>query len=302
MRRILKDTLTGTFADIKDSFVKGIGKISGGLTGALNIKGLFKDISNSTNIMSEDISASSKSINENLNSTKKKIVEVKMTFTDASAAVKEAMVGMGLSIFEESLSIADRFKVIKEATSTMRERVASDLAAVINRIKALKQSTAESIGSMVGQLALGKTSFGDFVTFAIAKIALLIAQITILKALGTGIGGGFVSGIVGSIFGGIGGFAAGGQPPVGQPSIVGEQGPELFVPSTKGTVIPNDKMGMGGMSVNININQNLSVADLKASERNKLMGALADDVKKKLPNALRFAQNNNNILQPARAV
>lgn len=35
-------------------------------------------------------------------------------------------------------------------------------------------------------------------------------------------------------------FAEGGKPPVGQPSIVGEKGPELFVPDQPGTVIPND--------------------------------------------------------------
>jgi hypothetical protein len=34
------------------------------------------------------------------------------------------------------------------------------------------------------------------------------------------------------------GFAEGGSPPVGRPSIVGERGPELFVPQVAGTVIP----------------------------------------------------------------
>jgi hypothetical protein len=39
------------------------------------------------------------------------------------------------------------------------------------------------------------------------------------------------------------GFANGGDPPVGVPSIVGEKGPELFVPKTAGTIIPNHKLG-----------------------------------------------------------
>jgi hypothetical protein len=34
-------------------------------------------------------------------------------------------------------------------------------------------------------------------------------------------------------------FAEGGRPPVGKPSIVGEHGPELFVPDTAGVIIPN---------------------------------------------------------------
>lgn len=38
---------------------------------------------------------------------------------------------------------------------------------------------------------------------------------------------------------GIKGFADGGSPPLGQISMVGEEGPELFVPKSAGTIIPN---------------------------------------------------------------
>lgn len=38
-------------------------------------------------------------------------------------------------------------------------------------------------------------------------------------------------------------FADGGDPPVGQASIVGERGPELFVPRSAGTIIPNNQLG-----------------------------------------------------------
>ena len=43
------------------------------------------------------------------------------------------------------------------------------------------------------------------------------------------------------------GFADGGRPPLGMASIVGEEGPELFVPDTPGTIVPNG--GMGGTVV-----------------------------------------------------
>lgn len=46
---------------------------------------------------------------------------------------------------------------------------------------------------------------------------------------------------------GMGGFASGGIPPVGVPSLVGENGPELFIPRTAGTIVPNQQMaGMTG--------------------------------------------------------
>ena len=48
-------------------------------------------------------------------------------------------------------------------------------------------------------------------------------------------------------------FAEGGRPPVGKASIVGERGPELFVPKVAGTIVPNDAMGGGGDSVVNNI-------------------------------------------------
>ena len=51
------------------------------------------------------------------------------------------------------------------------------------------------------------------------------------------------------------GFEKGGRPPVGQPSIVGEKGAELFVPDQAGTVIPNNQLGMSKpVTVNFNIN------------------------------------------------
>ena len=51
------------------------------------------------------------------------------------------------------------------------------------------------------------------------------------------------------------GFEKGGRPPMGQPSIVGEKGAELFVPDQAGTIIPNNQLGMGKpVTVNFNIN------------------------------------------------
>ena len=48
-----------------------------------------------------------------------------------------------------------------------------------------------------------------------------------------------------------GAFANGGRPPVGRPSIVGERGPELFVPDRAGTIIPNHAMGSTNVIVNV---------------------------------------------------
>ena len=47
----------------------------------------------------------------------------------------------------------------------------------------------------------------------------------------------------GGILGWLGGFFAdGGEPPLNKPSVVGESGPELFIPKTSGTIIPNNQL------------------------------------------------------------
>tara|TARA_A100001201_G_scaffold70219_2_gene64658 strand:+ start:431 stop:2137 length:1707 start_codon:yes stop_codon:yes gene_type:complete len=66
---------------------------------------------------------------------------------------------------------------------------------------------------------------------------------------------------------GIGGFFAnGGRPPVGKPSIVGERGPELFVPNSAGTIIPNHELGGMGGSTNIVVNVDASGSAVEGDE------------------------------------
>lgn len=49
------------------------------------------------------------------------------------------------------------------------------------------------------------------------------------------------------------GFADGGRPPMNKPSIIGENGPELFWPDTAGTIVPNYGMAGGGFNLTINM-------------------------------------------------
>lgn len=60
------------------------------------------------------------------------------------------------------------------------------------------------------------------------------------------LGGGGEKGLFGKDFLGIGGRAAGGSVASGTPYMVGERGPEMFVPGRSGTIVPN---GAGGTTV-----------------------------------------------------
>ena len=69
----------------------------------------------------------------------------------------------------------------------------------------------------------------------------------------------------GGIFGALGLFADGGRPPVNRPSIVGEKGPELFVPRSSGNIIPNNKLGGGG-NTSVVVNVDASGTDVQGDE------------------------------------
>jgi tape measure domain-containing protein len=116
-----------------------------------------------------------------------------------------------------------------------------------------------SIKNNLRESITGAQSFGQAMTNVLNKIRDKIIDAQIDKILG-GFGENFGSaasggqkkglgGFIGGLLGGL--FADGGRPPVGKASIVGERGPELFVPKVAGTIIPNNKLGGGDNTTNI---------------------------------------------------
>ena len=79
-----------------------------------------------------------------------------------------------------------------------------------------------------------------------------------------------LGGIAPGVFGGLLGFSRGGRPPTGKPSIVGERGPELFVPRRSGTIIPNDKLGGGSTNINVNVDASGSAVEGDNSQSKEL--------------------------------
>ena len=58
-------------------------------------------------------------------------------------------------------------------------------------------------------------------------------------------------GLFGSLFAGF--LANGGPAQAGRAYMVGERGPEMFIPRSSGTVIPNNQLGGGGANVVVNV-------------------------------------------------
>jgi len=101
--------------------------------------------------------------------------------------------------------------------------------------------------------------------------------------------------ILAAIIGFSGGFAAGGRPPAGQVALVGEKGPELFVPDTAGTVIPNSALGGGTGEQRVTINNTFVLANRTSKEdADEILGILSAQLRKMTPNAVSFAVNTTD--------
>ena len=98
--------------------------------------------------------------------------------------------------------------------------------------------------ALVGAIE-GTRTLGEAARSIINDLASSLLRLGINMAL-TGLFGG-------TKFGSFLGFANGGRPPVGRASIVGEKGPELFIPKTSGTIIPNNQIGGAGGGIVLSV-------------------------------------------------
>jgi hypothetical protein len=87
------------------------------------------------------------------------------------------------------------------------------------------------------------------------------------------------------------GKALGGAVGAGQPYLVGEKGPELFVPGAQGNIVPNN--AMGGSNIVVNVDASGSSVEGDAQEQKALGAAIgaavqAELIKQKRPGGLLF--------------
>jgi len=105
-------------------------------------------------------------------------------------------------------------------------------------------------GNIFGQM-------GNVVKQAVNEMISEFMRLQVIKPLingifdGLGGGGGIFSGLFG------GGKAKGGPVTGGTPYLVGEKGPEIFVPGSSGGIVPNDRLPSNDNSQGVNIVQHL---------------------------------------------
>ncbi len=105
-------------------------------------------------------------------------------------------------------------------------------------------------GALARFVASGKFGFDDLKRLALQAFA-EIAAASVQQASGSGSGGGFLSSVLGAL--GLPGRATGGPVTGGRPYLVGERGPEIFVPTAAGRVEPLARGGRGTVNVTVNV-------------------------------------------------
>ena len=207
---------------------------------------------------------------------------------------RKAELAATTALFEQQDVTANLLKQ-QEDRKTAAEELAEAEAKAAEELNAVYQQIGDTISSGVVDALKGAvdgtTSLADAATKMLdGLIDQMLTLATNMLIFGN-MGGTFTSGsgLLGGLFGGF--FADGGRPPVGQPSIVGERGPELFVPDTSGTIVPNGQFGMGG-STNIVVNVDAKGTSAEGPGRGKELGTAigaavqAELIKQKRPGGL----------------
>ena len=165
---------------------------------------------------------------------------------------KEYGVELGNELLKKELALKPLQKQVDKIKES--EEAAKKLSETFEKIG---DSIAQGVSDALVDAILQTKSLAQAASALLNDIARQFLRLGINTALGAIFGGPFEK---------LPGFANGGRPPVGRPSIVGEKGPEIFVPSSAGTIIPNNRIG-GGVTNNIVVNVDASGSNVEGNEQ-----------------------------------
>ena len=185
-------------------------------------------------------------------------------------------------------AIAEQMAIVRREQEKRNEavRIQIDLQTQLDTIASGVGNTFASVGDKIADaMARGKLhtlDFADILKEMVVELQKMIFKVLVLdeiqrsieeriKKTRTSKGGNIIADIFGSFFGGNPNkapthptrtdLATGGAVSGSQPRLVGERGPELFVPRTAGSITPSSLTPgkMGGSPINISQNLNFAV-------------------------------------------
>ncbi len=243
-----------TFDKIKDSFIDFVGIFTDKVEPSL--QGLNDVI---TDLALQELQPTIGEVDfSNLIEYLQKLKEIKNKNSENNKVIEEQE-GLFKRIIEQLRQAPALIKAFQDQVFDL-DKVLQDVATRLGTPMERLQKTIED------GLVKGVEIFEDTLTDAILTGKASFSELGdhIKKVLAKALVQKFISGPILSIFG----LAKGGPANAGQPYVVGEEGPELFVPKQSGTVIPNDEMSTGGsgMGMGTTVNYNINAIDSRSFE------------------------------------
>jgi hypothetical protein len=183
------------------------------------------------------------------------------TLLDANA--RQSAIEKENSLYEESIKfVKERNRILKDGSvidgfSQAMDKFVNNLPMQLQRGEQMFTSFTDTLGQAIDQFVEKGTVAWDKLIEGMIKgmiKAELQRQASQLFSMGIKFLFSSFSASPGAGKGAYLPFADGGDPPVNKASMVGERGPELFIPKTAGTIIPNHQLAAmgGGQTINYN--------------------------------------------------
>ncbi len=202
----------------------------------------------------------------------KDLLEIPLEVRENIKALEKMAIQVDLEMdIEESLiDLRDRFSQELERGGELGEIIFDSAEEGVSKLTVFAEEAARQMQQSFAAFLFDPFQDGlrgmlrGFVDMIRQMVAQLLAQQLLLAFLSPFKG---TAGIFGQMYGALEKKATGGPVSANRPYIVGERGPELFVPGSSGGIVPNHAMMGGGMTVApvYNIDARGATADLQSA-------------------------------------
>jgi methyl-accepting chemotaxis protein len=202
------------------------------------------------------------SLNKDIDALEK-LAEANDVTIDSTKKLDEALAEL-TGTMEGGTTKASSFKEAMEKLAKQMKDADTQMANVATRGL---QSLEDNLVSVIMQTKNAKDAFKDMARSILADLVRMELRKQIIAPIAEALPG-FLPG-----------RAMGGPVTAGRPYMVGERGPELFVPGRTGGIVPNNQMGGSAVTVNQTINLTTGVSQTVRAEVLNMLPQIADAAK-----------------------
>ena len=232
-------------------------------------QGINKELAKTLAVTEQTFDADKKILEE-----KQKQIEAAFTKSVIEGADAEVQAQLRRDLIGIGEELRDHNKERTEALE-LDKKLQEATKGIDSNFEKIGQSIASGVSDNLTAAIMQTKTLGDAAKSILNDLANTLVRLGVNTILGS-----IAPGIFGSLP--MLSFANGGRPPTGRASLVGEKGPELFVPKRSGTIIPNDKLGGGSTNINVNIDASGSSVQGDAQQSKELGRAISAAIQSEL--------------------